>query len=63
MEHAEIESQADLVYAEVMETLRDLPWQIREAACASLLYNPEFCWYCGMEKTPPGATCHCQNDE
>lgn len=62
MDRAEIETKSNLAYAKAMNIFRELPWQVREEACASLLYNPEFCWHCGMDKTPPGSPCHCTND-
>lgn len=62
MERVEIDERAASAYSYVMSGLRNLPWQVREEVCAKLLYNPDFCWHCGMEKKPLGATCHCTND-
>jgi hypothetical protein len=62
MDRAE-EDQVSAAYSKAMTILRSLPWDVREETCAKLLYNPDFCWHCGTEKTPPGSTCHCTNDE
>lgn len=56
------EAEARKAYDKIMETLRALPWNVREDACFKLLHNREFCWDCGWE-TPDGRICQCSNDE
>lgn len=62
MTRDEIQALEKPAFDKVMDILRALPWQARENVCASLRYNAEFCWACGMDM-PKGGTCHCTNDE
>lgn len=57
-----VETEARLAHAKIMEVLRALPWDVRREALSMVENNSEFCWHCGFE-TPGGGRCYCTADE